>query len=129
MSAVPARGTGSRAGGRGGRENQGGGRWRGPNANRTSSAFKNPIDRVRVIGYRDPMNPSIFEEVWEKLANRRRQTGAKGAPEVAAAMEQFITPVVPVPDPPPDQIEDPNSAGQLMPNPNLRRDTAKSCIC
>ena len=38
-------------------------------------------------------------------------------------MEQFITPAVPVPDPPPDQIEDPNNAGQLIPNPNLRRDT------
>ena len=123
MSVAPARGAGGRIGGREGRENPGGGRGRGPNENRTSPAFKNPIDGVKVPGYGDPTHPSIFEEVWDQLANRRRQTGAEGAPEVAAAMEQFITPVVPVPDPPPDTIEDPNNAGQQIPNPNLRRDT------
>ena len=123
MSVAAARAAGGRAGGREGRENVGGERGRGPNANRTSPAFKNPIDGVKVLGYGDPTHPSIFEEVWEKLVNRRRQTGAEGAPEVAAAMEQFNTPVVPLPDPPPDQIENPNNAGQLIPNPNLWRDT------
>ena len=123
MSTAAGRGAGGRAGGREGRENQAGGRGRGSNQNRTTPAFKNPIEGLKPLGYGDATHPSIFEEVWEALANRRRQTGADGAPEVAAAMEQFTAPTVDVPDPPPDNIPDPNNAGQQIPNPHLRRDT------
>ena len=100
MSAAAGRGAGGRAGGREGRDNQAGGRGRGPNQNRTSPAFKNPIEGLKPFGYGDATHPSIFEEVWEGLANRWRQTGAEGAPEVVAAIEQLVAPTVDIPDPP-----------------------------
>ena len=60
---------------------------------------------------------ALFSETWERLCNRRRQLGEKEGNTMARAMEEFTAAVIPIPDPPPATIDDPNKPGNDIANP------------